>query len=125
MIQKKKNRLGQLKRSQKGLILHVGRDWVPVENSEEPEFQTHCDSELVNRLMEMGFIEGKQVEILHEAPFTGDPIVVFVSGSLIALRRCEANLIEVMPETTATTTITPEEMPQLGTDVVTVIVPHE
>ena len=47
------------------------------------------------RLLEMGFLEGSTVELVHEAPFGGDPIAVKVRGSLLALRRSEANLIEV------------------------------
>ncbi len=50
---------------------------------------------MVQRLMEMGFLEGSQVEVVHEAPFGGDPIAVRVRGTLIALRREEANLVWV------------------------------
>jgi len=47
------------------------------------------------RLMELGFLEGATVEVLHEAPFSKDPMAVRVRGSLIALRRSEASLIAV------------------------------
>src|SRR5436190_776495 len=47
-------------------------------------------SELIRRLMEMGFLKGSTLEVLHEAPFSGDPIAVRVRGSIIALRRNEA-----------------------------------
>jgi len=50
---------------------------------------------LQNRLLEMGFIEGSLVEVLFEAPWGNDPIAVRVRGSLVALRRNEANWIEV------------------------------
>lgn len=52
-------------------------------------------SELVRRLLEMGFLEGSRVEVLHVAPFGGDPIAVRVRGSIVALRRSEANAVEV------------------------------
>lgn len=53
---------------------------------------------LMSRLLEMGFLEGARVEILHEAPFSKDPIAIRVRGGVIALRRNEANLIEVQLE---------------------------
>jgi ferrous iron transport protein A len=75
-------RLGKLKKGEKGLITQVGDVGVSVET--------------VQRLMEMGFLEGATIEVLHQSPFGGDPIVVRVRGSLIALRRNEANAIEVL-----------------------------
>lgn len=51
--------------------------------------------EIRRRLLEMGFLEGSVVELVHEAPFGGDPIAVKVRGSLLALRRNEANHVEV------------------------------
>lgn len=50
---------------------------------------------LVTRLMEMGFLEGSEVEVVHEAPFGRDPIAVRVRGTLVALRRQEANWVWV------------------------------
>ncbi len=50
---------------------------------------------LQTRLLEMGFVEGSLVEVLFEAPWGSDPIAVRVRGSLVALRRNEANWIEV------------------------------
>jgi len=46
------------------------------------------------RLLEMGFVEGMKVELKYEAP-GGDPMAVSVRGGLIALRRKEAEMIEV------------------------------
>ncbi len=51
--------------------------------------------EMRSRLLEMGFLEGSRVEVMHVAPFGGDPIAVKVRGSLLALRRNEANYIEL------------------------------
>ena len=42
------------------------------------------------RLMELGLVQGSRVELVHEAPYGGDPIAVRVRGTLIALRRSEA-----------------------------------
>ncbi len=72
-------RLGNLGRGQSGVILSVGP----------------TDSSLTQRMMEMGLLEGCRVEVVHEAPFGGDPIAVRVRGALIALRRADADQIEV------------------------------
>ncbi len=74
--------LGHLNPGMKAVITRVGR------LSEVEEF--------TERLLEMGFLEGAQVEVVHQAPFGGDPIAVRVRGTLIALRRNEANAIEVL-----------------------------
>ena len=55
-------------------------------------------SDISARLMEMGLLEGSEVEVVHYAPFGGDPIAVRVRGALIALRRNEANLVWVHHE---------------------------
>src|SRR6476660_9416857 len=46
--------------------------------------------ELERRLLELGFVEGAEVEVLHEGPLGGDPIAVRVNDNTIALRRREA-----------------------------------
>lgn len=46
------------------------------------------------RLMEMGVIPGVSLEVLKAAPF-GDPIEVRVRGYNLAMRRSEADAIEV------------------------------
>jgi ferrous iron transport protein A len=48
--------------------------------------------------MELGFIEGAIVEVRHSAPFFGDPIAVMVRGMLVALRRYEAERVQVESE---------------------------
>ena len=53
------------------------------------------DEKLARRLMEMGLLEGAEAELVHEAPLGGDPIAVRVRGTMLALRRAEANWIEV------------------------------
>ena len=51
--------------------------------------------ELENRLLELGFVEGAEVTIFHEAPFGQDPIAVRVDNMTIAIRRREAMAIMV------------------------------
>jgi len=52
-------------------------------------------AELERRLLELGFVEGAEVEVLHEGPLGGDPIAVRVNDATIALRRREAMAIMV------------------------------
>ena len=73
--------LGTLRVGDRATIEQVGRPDTAIE--------------LVRRLLEMGFLEGAQVEVLHEAPFGRDPIAVRVRGATLALRRSEANQIKV------------------------------
>ncbi len=51
---------------------------------------------LLTRFLELGFLEGESVEVVHEAPFGKDPLAVRVRGTLFAMRRCEADNIEVV-----------------------------
>ena len=52
--------------------------------------------ELERRLLELGFVEGAEVEVLHEGPMGRDPIAVRVNDTTIALRRREAMAILVI-----------------------------
>lgn len=52
--------------------------------------------ELERRLIELGFVEGASVEILHEGLVGRDPIAVRVDSATVALRRREANAILVV-----------------------------
>lgn len=54
--------------------------------------------ELEQRLIELGFVEGAAVELLHQGLFGGDPIAVRVAHTTIALRRREAMAILVSAE---------------------------
>ena len=53
------------------------------------------DVELESRLIELGFVEGARVEVLHEGIVGGDPIAVRVENITIAVRRREAMAIIV------------------------------
>lgn len=54
--------------------------------------------ELERRLLELGFVEGASVELLHQGLLGGDPIAVRVAHATIALRRREAMAIMVSAE---------------------------
>jgi ferrous iron transport protein A len=51
--------------------------------------------ELESRLIELGFVEGARVEVLHEGILGRDPIAVRVENVTIAVRRREAMAIIV------------------------------
>lgn len=51
--------------------------------------------ELERRLLELGFVEGARVELLHEGLFGRDPIAMKVDDMCVALRRHEAALLTV------------------------------
>ena len=53
------------------------------------------DIELETRLIEMGFVEGARVEVLHEGAVGRDPIAVRVENITIAVRRREAMAVIV------------------------------
>jgi ferrous iron transport protein A len=54
----------------------------------------HAD-ELERRLLEMGFVEGAVIEVLHEGAFGRDPIALRVDDMRVALRRREAAAVSV------------------------------
>ena len=73
-------KLSQARRGDRGVIVQVG---------------AHChhldhEIELERRLLELGFVEGARVELLHEGLFGRDPIAMKVDDMRVALRRHEA-----------------------------------
>lgn len=54
--------------------------------------------ELERRLLEMGFVEGARVNLLHEGPFGRDPICIRLDDMRVALRRRDARGVMVRPE---------------------------
>jgi ferrous iron transport protein A len=52
-------------------------------------------NELESRLIELGFVEGARVEVLHEGIVGRDPIAVRVENVTIAVRRREAMAVIV------------------------------
>ena len=51
--------------------------------------------DLGTRLIEIGFEEDAKIVVLHESPLSKDPMAIKVNGRIIALRRIEAEAIEV------------------------------
>ena len=52
------------------------------------------DTVVVARLRELGFITGELVRVSGRAPF-GEPILVEIRGSTVALRKAEAKCIHL------------------------------
>lgn len=76
--------LSQAAKNRRGRIIGFGMGQESNENDA-----------MVKRLRDIGFEEGRIVEIMHSGPLGGDPLAVKVEGTTIALRRAEANLIEI------------------------------
>ena len=78
--------LGLAKRGFSGIIQHLAAGEAGSALS---------DVELESRLIELGFVEGARVEVLHEGIIGGDPIAVRVQNVTVAVRRREAMAIIV------------------------------
>ena len=59
------------------------------------------------RLLELGFVEGARIELLHEGLVGGDPIAMKVDDMRVALRRHEAAGLVVRIDTVLTTIAEP------------------
>ena len=83
-------KLGRGAKGLKGVVVRVGG----VTGSKSDAVSA---DELERRLLEIGFVEGAQVEILHEGAFGRDPIAVRLDDTRVALRRREADAVLVRP----------------------------
>ena len=83
--------LGDARVGYRGRIRALDLDRAPAAGLPPPELE--------RRLIELGFVEGAAVELLHEGLFGGDPIAVRVAATTIALRRREAMAVMVSAET--------------------------
>jgi ferrous iron transport protein A len=81
--------LGSLNKGARGRI--VGLDETGV-------VSTLPGGELERRLIEMGLVEGADVEIMHEGFPGRDPIAVRVDEHTVALRRSEACAVFIAAE---------------------------
>lgn len=77
--------LSRTRKGDRGVIVKVGG---------------HCHHdeqtlELERRLLELGFVEGARVQVLHEGLFGRDPIAMKLDDTRIALRRHEAASLSV------------------------------
>lgn len=56
--------------------------------------KVNATGKLMNKLLDMGFVVGSQIEVIREAPLF-DPMELKVHNYFISLRKSEAALIEV------------------------------
>lgn len=86
--------LGEASRGDAGVIVSVTGQTGAAEAVEADELE--------RRLLEMGFVEGAHVEVLHEGLFGRDPIAVRLDDTRVALRRREASAVTVKFDRTPT-----------------------
>jgi ferrous iron transport protein A len=79
--------LGQGHQGLKGVVVQVGAP-TRGHSSVDP-------AELERRLLEIGFVEGATVEILHVGLIGGDPLAIRLDDMRVALRRREAEAVLV------------------------------
>jgi len=84
-------RLADVRRGAKGVVLAVS----PETMAGVPEAERE---ELERRLLEIGFVEGARIEVLHEGFIGRDPIAVRLDDMRVALRRREAQGVLVRLE---------------------------
>ncbi len=78
-------RLSELQNGEKAVIVKV-----------------HGSGAFRKRILEMGFVRGKAIEVLLNAPLK-DPIKYKIMDYEVSLRRSEAQMVEVLPQNLATT----------------------
>jgi ferrous iron transport protein A len=78
-------KLSHARPGDQGIIFQVG----------DPGLNDDHALELERRLLELGFVEGARVELLHEGLFGRDPIAMKVDDMRVALRRHEAASLTV------------------------------
>ena len=84
-------RLADVRRGDKGEVMAVSSEMMTGVPDAERE-------ELERRLLEIGFVEGARIEVLHEGFIGRDPIAVRLDDMRVALRRREAQGVLVRLE---------------------------
>jgi len=84
-------RLSQARPGARGVIAEVRAETHPGDHGVGVE-------ELQRRLLEFGFVEGAEIEVLHEGAIRRDPIAVRLDSMRVALRRRDAEDIWILLE---------------------------
>lgn len=81
----------------KEIAAHALGELNPGEKAEITGFSSPSveNEGFLHRLFEVGFLVGSELEVLQQAPYSGDPISIRIKEATYALRRAEANLIHV------------------------------
>jgi ferrous iron transport protein A len=91
-------RLSEARRGDRGVVISVSSQAVTGAGEDERE-------ELERRLLEIGFVEGAAIEILHEGFIGRDPIAVRLDDMRVALRRREAQGVLIRLDAPIRTTL--------------------
>lgn len=75
------------------LALRLGRDAKVLRVDE----RTPSDF-VARRLRELGFVPGEPVRVVAQGPLGGDPLLVQIGYTRFALRRAEAERVQVEPQ---------------------------
>lgn len=81
-------KLSLARQGDQGVIVRVG----------DPDQRDSHAQELERRLLELGFVEGARIQLLHEGLFGRDPIAMKVDDMRVALRRHEAASLTIKLE---------------------------
>ena len=84
-------KLSKARRGDRGVIVQVGGHCHHEEHA----------LELERRLLELGFVEGARIELMHEGLLGRDPIAMKVNDMRVALRRHEADSLTVRMDAAA------------------------
>lgn len=76
-------RLSTARPGERGVIVDVRAESDPGDHGVDVD-------ELQRRLLEFGFVEGAEIEILHQGAIGRDPIAIRVDDMRVALRRRDA-----------------------------------
>jgi len=82
-------RLSQARPGDRGVIVDVRAETHPGDHGVGVE-------ELQRRLLEFGFVEGAELEVLHEGAIRRDPIAVRLDSTRVGLRRRDAEDVWVL-----------------------------
>lgn len=55
----------------------------------------HAADKIAQRLRDLGFVDGEPIRVLACGPWKADPLLVQIGSTLFALRRTEANRVDV------------------------------
>lgn len=82
-------RLSHTRPGDRGVIVEVRAETHPGDHGVGVE-------ELQRRLLEFGFVEGAEIEVLHEGAIRRDPIAVRLDSMRVGLRRRDAEDVWVL-----------------------------
>ena len=69
---------------------------IPGQKASIDYIDENCQGIERNRLLDLGFVPGAQVEVAIVSPFS-DPTAYIIKGGLIALRKNQASKIHISP----------------------------